>query len=498
MVLGALIYNEQNMERTMPILHKDLSRLSRDAKELRKHLKQNSGHNILAQESLDLVARFFGWDNWNSLFIAHKNNTDAHTWWHDMRWREKTQYIENHPSSKAVQKGDEVAADNDFDFLSFAAKWLRNRFLPPKNALNSKTKSRTPFFGGSKSTPYSNIHRSRFREGLELVCPDTLTLTQHIGEHFLPAVETPGLIIFCQMSETLDFARMLNNQGYNTSMISDACELDRSLNIESKPLQFLTFKSEDAEHCDIDQYLHSLKQHIPDGYRVHIVVQYIDFIINLRIFEASKSRWSYPSLHTIEDIINIYQTHESEEIRLAAKSLMDFLPITQDEIENIIKGNASARCVEQWQYITMQVSEALRFIQGKCAPVLLDHAVRPSEIERPQKKEAILFPISCNVHTHRVHLSIINDMLMSSFSNSPFLIGSDDIFILVSNTLRGTGPVEDGNLNLKFINHNRARANVVFYGVYDRCSGNVDTQSIVDTPSEWTMKDLRLKSTISN
>lgn len=476
----------------MPILHKDLSRLSRDAKELRKHLKQNFDHNILAQDSLDLVARFFGWDNLNSLFVAHKNNSDVHTWWHDMRWREKREYIESQPGNKAFQKGSETASPLDMDILLVATKWLKSRFSPPNNVLELKVKSKMSFFGGSKSTPYSNIHRSRFREGLEIVCTDTLTLTQHMGEHFLPSLETPGLIIFCQISETLDFARMLNNQGYNISIIEDSFELDRSLNVEFKPLRFSTSKGEGMDTYGINQYLNSLKQYIPDGYRVHIVEQYLDFIINLRIFEAGKSRSAYPTLHTVEDIINIYQTHESEEIRLAAKKLIDSVPVSQDEIESIIKGNAPVRCIEQWQYITMQVSQSILTLREMCTPHPLDYAVELSEIKRPQKKEAILFPVTSSEYKNRIHLSIINDMLMSSFSNSPFLVGEDDIFILGTNTLRGTGPLQDDNSNLKFINHNRARANVVFYGVYGRCSSDVDTQSIVDTPSDWTIKDFRL------
>jgi hypothetical protein len=476
----------------MKILHKDLSRLSRNAKNLRKHLKQNFNHNILAQESLDLIAQFFGWDTWNSLYVAHQKNAGIHTYWHDMRWREKTQYAENRLRSELARIKKDSKAYEESDLLHSTATWIKNQFTPNLNSLQSKGKMTLPFLGTPKPIQYSEMHPSRLREGIEFICPDTSILTQHMKEHFLPDMGNPGLIIFCSTLETLDFARMLSYQGYRTSLLANDIKSPRSLNIETKSLRFFASQEETAMNLyGIDQYLEVLKQHLRDDYQSNIVRQYIDFIIKLRIYDARKKDYALPSIHTVAELVNIHLNHESKEISLSAKAIVESISPHTQEVESALRGKPSNSFMEQWQYFTMLIYENINFAREICYPQKMGNQITINEIERPQEKEAILIPITSESYSHRVHLSIINDMLMSSFSQSSSLMGLDDVFTLATNTLIGLGPVTNLDNNLKFIQHNRAKSNIVYYGEGARCTHTVDTQITVESPSKWKVKDLR-------
>jgi hypothetical protein len=472
----------------MPILHKDLSRLSRDAKQLKKHLKKEHNHEMLTQQALDIIAVAFGWDNWNALYVAHEKKPDSHTWWHDMRWREKTQHIENIVHSKKEAISTVLSTKMDEQVRSSILPWLKTRLAPPLHPIEPPQKGILSFAKNKKPMPYSDIHPSRFREGLELVCSDTLVLTQHMKDHFLPAMDNPGMIVFCDTLEVTDFTRMFTTQGYTASFIGNGI-LPPSLEVNVRNVHFHNAPKPNG----IDDYLYSIKDHIDDGWRSDKVAQLIDLVVQLRVHAQKKHRHARHYVPTAEELSEIYQHHECERIRCAAEGMIKATSHITEHVNMALEGNPHAHYIEQWQYLTMQITEHVNFINTLCPPVRLDSDITINEIKRPEKGEVIIIPAPHYGMTSKVYLSIVNDLLMASFSESPLCMASDDIFVLVNNRLRGTGPVQNEEHQLKFRAHNRAKSNIVFYGQYDHCTHSVDAQSTITSPSDWDIKDLRAR-----
>lgn len=80
---------------------------------------------------------------------------------------------------------------------------------------------------------------------------------------------------------------------------------------------------------------------------------------------------------------------------------------------------------------------------------------------------------------------------MKSFSSSPSIYSSDDIFVFSSNKGTVAGPAFDINRKLKFLPHKMAKANICVYGEATDRDHDVNTQVFIEAKRWWAL-DFRL------
>jgi hypothetical protein len=456
LVLGALFLKKGTV---MKILHNNLARLKNDAKALRKHLNRT----ISAQESLDIIARVFGWDSWNDLFVHSQHpllqrNTQN---WQGMRLTEKIMAIQDR-APRAAGKGNKDLAD-----------WLFGRIAPQldKISLAAHPKSIDKWLPILYSNVFNNASRSykdfsygRMRDGVSLASNDTHLVMEHIYGRLLPELDYPGCVTYCDPFAALDLVRTFKRAGYRVKLFGFGEDARHShelstLDIHSMNDILPTFSSKEDETYGVYKYLMQtvdLQEHKYNTHLVRILIGLIVLRINMEdtpIFEILRKIGEV----TLDSCIELSKGDKDAPSTTLAQQALWRIEVKDEQEPLPIH-------YERFQYAMMQLTQQLNYLRKK----YYQYSEHPSTIEvtdRPLEKEVYIIAHSQTCNVTNIHNIIMHSMLLDRFKKSAPQAG-DHTLLLVPNL--------DGRHNetltinthrkFKFSEHNEAEMATIYYG----------------------------------
>jgi hypothetical protein len=454
----------------MPVLHKDLSRLSRDAKKLRKNINLFTDMKISAQESLDLVAFFFQWDSWNDMYVAWESKFDKYVIWHDLRRKDKIDIITT-GESLLFNALDSTNLKIGKEELNKLVEDFSSRYNPSSFSINSK---KTGFFSKKKNPNYLDLPKLRFREGLEMLASDTLGLCRHLGDNFIKTLDRPGCMVYCRQMDATDFIRVFKEHDYNVKVMSKDILLPIHIDAEILPTNLML--KEDSPFS-VDTFLKHHLSRIPKSsrYRHHVTEALVDFVIALRIDNAGKrSKTNLPYLPDLKELLHISDNHESECVRNKANNFITSMSSESEIILKAKKGDIPRFLIEQYQYVSMQIREIVNKAREHSASWSIN-GFDIGRTERPKQGELLVIIISGESSADISFMSMVTKSIMLKFSDKMIASSEDDIWVFNPNNIKEQGIINNENGIFDFKRFNSARANLVLYGQENSCTSQAET-----------------------
>lgn len=208
----------------MPVFFHDLNVLSNSTKKLERKLKTHS-IEISSNKSLNIISLCFGWESWNSVFFSNHNVAKplGSLYWEDLRWWGKFSLVCGNISSalRLINETKSMGKELELEIR----QWLRVELAPSRAKLPSSMSEKPSFFAKLKRKNYAELKDENLKEGIEFVASDTLLFINHLKEQFLDDMDNPGCIVFCEPINTIEFARMFKDKGYDISLISNNLSL---------------------------------------------------------------------------------------------------------------------------------------------------------------------------------------------------------------------------------------------------------------------------------
>lgn len=443
----------------MPVLHKDLSRLSRDAKKLRKEVGLFTDKKILAQTSLDWIAIFFQWGSWNEMYVAWESKTNKSDMWHDFRRRDKIDVIITGESllSSALEKSElNISKEN----LTHLVECFSSKYFPRNFSIDNKKKG---LFFKKRVASYLDFPQLRFREGIEMLSDDTQLLSNHLSEHFIEAVGRPGCIVNCKQMDATDIIRAFKGHNYNVKIISEEFLLPLHIDAEVLPMNL---NRDPNSPFSVDAFLKHYLSRIPKNshYRHHVTEALADFVITLRINNPDGNHLPY--LPGLKELLDISDNHKSEHVRNKANTFITALSSEKEIISKAKKGDIPTYLFEQYQYIAMQISEIVNKSRESSVNFGINGigGIDIGRIERPINGELLIVIMPGQSTTNISFISMIIKSLMDKFSEKMVAESEDDIWVFNPNSSSEQRIINGENGVFDFKRFNAAKANLVLYG----------------------------------
>ncbi len=487
----------------MPILYKNTDRLLRDVKKVRKIITSELGCELSAQDAMDLVAGCFGWPTWNAMHVASQKKSEKHTWWHDMRWRDKIVFLNLQiPAvSKLSNQECDWAKKLNIKDMNLVSTPLSDLLKPDENPLHVSREPRGIIdkltnFKKPKS-PYSDFSLSRKREGIYINSSDTYLVADHLKAHLLPSFDEPDCIVFCDPATAIDFARAFDVRGYHTVLINSlgGGKLPYELNVEEVPLLPDVFAAEGSPF-DLKNYLDHCLDYMTD-------VNYDSFfepstrnIINLVARLSRKSRngvadTNFLTLPSLRDIVLWSQKGAGDPIADDCALVIKRLFGERDNstyLAKIADGEGCPTFEERYQYACMSISMAINILREKMFGSLNSTTV--SNFEHRVEKTLYLFPVE-NYASHKQHLNAMLNMLLERLAMLPQTIEPDMCFILDEKlTCDHEFMAESSAFN--FTRFNSARVNGIVFGERESSLANYDTHVSLEN-GDFKVSDCRVR-----
>lgn len=443
----------------MPVLHKDLSRLSRDAKKLRKEVGLFTDKKILAQTSLDWVAIFFQWGSWNEMYVAWESKTNKSDMWHDFRRRDKIDIIITGESllSSALEKSElNISKEN----LTHLVECFSSKYFPSNFSIDNKKKG---LFFKKRVASYLDLPQPRFREGIEMLSDDTQMLSNHLAEHFIESVGRPGCIVNCKQMDATDIIRAFKSHNYKVKIISEEILLPLHIDAEVLPMN-LNLNSNSP--FSVDAFLKHYLSRIPKNshYRFHVTEALADFVITLRVNNPDGNHLPY--LPSLKELLDISNNHKSEHVRNKANTFITALTSEKEIISKAKKGDIPTCLFEQYQYIAMQISEIVNKSRESSVNFGINGigGIDVGRVDRPMNGELLIFIVPGESTTNISFISMIIKSLMDKFSEKMVAESEDDIWVFNPNSSSEQRIINGENGVFDFKRFNAAKANLVLYG----------------------------------
>lgn len=436
----------------MGVFHKDLTRLSRDAKKLRKEIRTTTKQDFSAQNSLDLIATFFQWNSWNEMYVAWESKREADIHWHDLRVKQKTEnlFLGEKLLEKKLRNSDLTLSELHIE--SFL-KWFSERYSPKNFSLPS---TKDGLFLKARPPRYSSFSKPRFREGFAMISDDTQEICKHLGRHFIDDLERPGCVVYCKQFEAMDFFRVFSSKGYKTKILSDGAFLPGNIDAESLPL-YLSMDKESP--YSVDELLrYYVARNNSNENSIWYSKENISILVDIVILTREPRCSLYvPSL---KELFNLSKQSKSNEVKLKAETLIEiFLPTESDKID-AEKGEFGSNAIERWQYLTMQITNIVLKSQNlysfSCSNI--------GDIDRPKQGELLLIVIPGCRTVDLTIASMITKSLMIKFSDKMVAHSEDDIWVFGPSSPAEQSILTNENNVFDFPKFNGALANLVLYG----------------------------------
>lgn len=479
----------------MPILYKNTDRLLRDAKKVRQSINKETRLAVSAQRALDLIAACFCWDSWNAMHVAGKENSGEHTWWHDLRWRDKARHL-NDTVPTALSVFLEKAGWDDsvtHQGVSRLRDVLMGTLMPPADPIiaSRKMKGLISRLRGDSTTSYAeSVYRelslSRCREGILVDAPTTLEFTQHLAGNFLPARQDPACLMMCDIISLMDVSRAFKHRGYRVVLINQTYELAKRVGAERMGI----LPSMDGYSDALGGVSDYLKRYLLS------TTLYIDAVASnkasqlmaeLVVARASGNGMGLLPIHslsvpTLQDCAQIILNGEQGNVRSLALAV--FTTMFGDPDNNKLEKCAKLLEVpsameESWAYMCIPLHAGLSELKELCYGLddMDRKAASVSRLEREERKVVYLFvvdesrPDSVRHHTALFHL------LLSHYSTLPPSTTADMWAIAPVRTFL------DIHYKFRFSLHNNARVSVLAYAdqlhIVDNHRAEFDTSVVI-------------------
>jgi hypothetical protein len=471
----------------MLILHKNPDRLLRDAKKLKKHANKKLNIPMTAQESIDIIAQLFDWNGWNAMYVAMQKPNKNHTFWHDMRWREKVTHMEGRPLS--VARGLTVyGAISDAKIISIAS--LLTDMLSPYQDVNGIVQagflgrfSDKLFTGKMK---YSGFSVSRCREGVEVISSNTLLLSDHLRRSFLPEMSDPNCVVFCEHAYAIDFVRAFTNRGYKIIVTGENMDVSPKANIDVRPWVPDRYGPQESPFSLRSYLLQSLDEDI--GMFYDLARALVRLATSQGFRHEHRIRIRVP---TIADCALIWLGDEAGPDLQDAKWILSFVyggaeHVTNDVLNAITKGDASRPAIERWSYAAMQLTELVQHVNEL---YMSSGSQAVSEFERQCVPTVYLHALDRS-HKDNMHGSIMFKMILERLAEIYPLVKEDLWLIIPTKYWRRYLSPGNGRAAFDFKKYNSVGVNVMCYGEYVDLNGLFDTTVTINKKDD-TFKDSR-------
>lgn len=472
----------------MPFLYKNNDRLVRDAKKIRKLIKDDFKKEIKNQTALNLIANCLGWDSWNSMHTAdHKRNN----WWHDLRWREKFLYL----TTKIPVAIDKVNEREELELTDEqreeVLKLLSLSLTPPANLIekNKKNGHIGTLFGvlnqDKQPWGYQAFDDSRRREGIFFAYEEQCEVADHLKRFFLPENNFPDCFVSCNAFEAAQLIPCFNELGYKTILLEDRLQLPYT--IEHEKLTLLpNFNDDKTDPFGIYSYL---KKHIALVHKNEESSDYhqkalamVDLLMLISTDPNTKNfNGDYlktPSLEgTLERVNKETDESKKDTIRALVSKIYSGRE-TFESVEKKVKEQQASIILEQWQYVTMQMSSIVKWVREKYVfgkRSRLNQTLHIEDFEREEERCVYLYtPSLNNGFSETSHSLIMFDMLKLKLENEGEST-KGDLWFVSSNRVIDYSKVLNKNDMFDFRQLNRSRINLFIYDDNPRYGAEFDT-----------------------
>ena len=463
----------------MKILYKNTDQLLSDAKKAYQELRE-MGLALSAKSVLDLIASCFSWESWNAMHTAGEKEPDSHTWWHDLRWRDKVRHLNRSIPEALASAPLKVASGGNMtpQDISRLKGMLMTILMPPaepdivsrKSSLMSRLRIKSS--ASCAEDAYRGLSLSRCREGVFVKAEDTLQFARHLADSFLPARQEPTCLMVCDVISLMDFSRELKRRGYQIALVNQSYSLARKVGAEHCSLLPSLDAGNDMRGGLLDYLIRYL------GLSVTEANTGADFrhagLIMAKMIAARVSAEGMGILphHTLcvpslQDCAKIILTHKNERVKRLAIELITYLfgacdDETLHQYADVI--NAPSSVEEVWSYLHLQLNAAVSELSDLYAG--LDDASRKaagiSQFPREEGKVAYLFVVDDNEPADVFQMTTLLHMLLSHYAALPPSI-ANDIWAIAPAEMRFYSPLFNADGQRNFSLYNQARVNVLAY-----------------------------------
>tara|TARA_B100000949_G_scaffold233989_2_gene251790 strand:- start:935 stop:2443 length:1509 start_codon:yes stop_codon:yes gene_type:complete len=454
----------------MPILHKNTDRLLRDAKKIRKEIA-SPRLNIHLQDIMNLVSHCFGWESWNAMFVAAQGDTTKHTWWHDMRWREKVTHLSSR-IPKAILRSSEPGAwgeDLSNNERSLLLDVLSSALKPKNNELNCNKKG---FKHIGRWLPlrsmveadgiYKRASRSRLREGIRLNSDDSLCAAKHLEKELLPSMNHPDCFLSCDPFYVADFVRVFSKLGYCVTVFNSSLPLPydiKSATVHTLPR--LTDNPDDQ--YGLRAYFNAYFALIDEGGLglpyVSLTNRILDMVFS-RSVELKDDIFNdkFMAIPTLNDIIEIAKSGKPH-YKKTATSILDSICVTVDEA--LSWDETPAIFEERWQYSVMQFSEQIKMLRNAYRHARYDENYVYFDDLEIKPGRTLYLNVRSDYSANSRHAELAFSMFLKKRMESQSL---DDMWLISPENRYFTEKMLNLEGEFNFSLFNRACMNVFVYG----------------------------------
>ena len=320
---------------------------------------------------------------------------------------------------------------------------------------------------------------------MSFLSSDTPSFINHLKTQFLDDMDKPGCIVFCDPINTIEFSRMFKAKGYDISLISNNLSLPPEFKAFSRaPTVNHGVLNRNLAPSILTEYIDGLKSHINNRANKVKAQILLDLVYELFIFGLSKKN-NQLFIPSLDELMGIHYGDYPANIKKIIQKLFDEIDVKPSQRENAILPPSYSLYENTVSTIRGGI-EILKTVMTSSS-----EAIPINRIGRPNRKCATLIPVTNDDAASSVHSSILTDLLMKSFSSSPSIYSSDDIFVFSSNKGTVAGPAFDINRKLKFLPHKMAKANICVYGEATDRDHDVNTQVFIEAKRWWAL-DFRL------
>jgi len=495
----------------MPVLHKNTDRLLRDAKKIRKNFT-NPRLNIHLQDVMDLISHCFGWESWNAMFVAAQSDTTKHTWWHDMRWREKVTHLSSAIPDAIIRASKSGAWGEDLsnNEKSLLLDLLSSALKPQNNKLNSEKKGLKriggwlPFRNTVDAEGfYNRASYSRLREGIWLDSNDSLCVARHLEKELLPSTNNPDCFLTCDPFNAADFVRVFSKLGYCVIVFNSSMSLP--YNIKRATLHSLPKLTDNPDdQYGLRAYFNAYFTLIDKACAGHVFLakKILDMVISRSV--SLKDEMFHDEFMTVPTLNDIIKTVKSDE-QHNKKTAISILEATGATVDEALSWDKTPPAFEErWQYAVMQFCLQIEMLRHAYLDSRHDEDyVYFGDVEKKPGK-CLYLNVRSNCSANSMHADLAFSMLLKKRMENPQL---GDMWLISPERYYFTNKILNCEGNFNFPLFNRAGMNVFVYGELHNPAIKFDTilsPVIHDTPEKngtpsFTITDCRadiLKNTI--
>lgn len=475
----------------MPVLHKNTDRLLRDAKKIRKEIA-NPQLNIHLQDVMDLISHCFGWESWNAMFVAAQSDTTKHTWWHDMRWREKVTHLSSAIPDAIIRASKSGAWGEDLsnNEKSLLLDLLSSALKPQNNKLDSEKKGLKRIGGWLplRSTVdaegvYNRASCSRLREGIWLESRDSLCVARHLEKELLPSTNNPDCFLTCAPFNVADFVRVFSKLGYFVTVFNSKVSLPYDIKSSTvHTLPRLTDNPDDPHglHAYFDAYFAL----IDTGGLAYISLanKILDMTISRSVaLKDEMFNDKFMAIPTLNEIIEIAKSGNSH-CKKTATSILDAICVTVDEAQSW--DETPAIFAERWQYSVMQFSEQIKMLRDAYRHARYDKNYVYFDEMEIEPGRTLYLNVRSDYHANSRHAELAFIMFLKKRTENQPL---NDMWLISPENRYFTEKMLNLEGEFNFSLFNRACMNVFVYGELPDPALEFDTilsPVIHDTPGK--------------